>query len=75
MLVNNAGRSQRAMIVDTAVEVDQQMLQLNTMGPISLTKAVLPHMRQRKSGHILVTSSIAGKFGMYIDHGPISSRV
>ncbi|ELU00489.1 hypothetical protein CAPTEDRAFT_167067 [Capitella teleta] len=64
VLVNNAGRSQRAMICDTSIEVDREMIDINVVGQISLTKTVLPHMRKRKSGHIVVTSSLAGKMGV-----------
>ena len=63
--MNNAGRSQRAFAVDTTVEVDKQMLELNTLSVLSLSKCVLPHMIKRKKGHIAVTSSIAGKIGMF----------
>ena len=67
--MNNAGRSQRAFAVDTAVEVDKQMLELNTLSVLSLSKCVLPHMIKRQKGNIAVTSSIAGKIGMlYIYH-------
>jgi short-subunit dehydrogenase len=45
------------------VEVDRQVLEINTIGPISLTKAVLPHFIERKAGHVVFTSSIAGKIG------------
>ncbi|XP_060082989.1 dehydrogenase/reductase SDR family member 7-like [Ylistrum balloti] len=62
-LVNNAGRSQRAVISKTRFEVDQQMLAVNTLGPISLTKAVLPVFIQQNFGQVVVTSSVAGKFG------------
>lgn len=63
VLVNNAGRSQRALWANTSLDVDRQMLELNTLGPLSLTKAVLPHMAARKSGHIAVVSSIVGLMG------------
>mgnify|MGYP001556185943 CR=1 FL=1 len=63
VMVNNAGRSQRALIPDTTLDVDREMADLNTFGPISLTKALLPHMVKRKSGHFVVTSSLAGKMG------------
>ena len=62
-LVNNAGRSQRAAAVDTSVEVDQAMLNLNVVGTLSLTKAVLPEMLKRGSGMVVVISSVAGKMG------------
>ena len=63
ILVNNAGRSQRALLMDTLLEVDQEILKLNVLGTLSLTKVVLPHMFDRKSGHVVVTSSVAGKLG------------
>lgn len=63
ILVNNAGRSQRAMAADTAKEVERQMMELNALSVFSLTKKVLPHMMERKEGHIVVTSSVAGKLG------------
>ncbi|KAJ8308827.1 hypothetical protein KUTeg_013701 [Tegillarca granosa] len=63
ILVNNAGRSQRAEWISTSLEVDREMLELNVMGVLSLTKKVLPHMVKRKEGHIVNMSSVAGKFG------------
>ncbi|XP_031572268.1 dehydrogenase/reductase SDR family member 7-like [Actinia tenebrosa] len=64
ILVNNSGRSQRGLVIDTpGIAVEEAMLKLNTLAVISLTKAVLPHMVKRKSGHIVVTSSAAGKVG------------
>ena len=62
-LVNNAGRSQRASAVETSVEVDRALLELNVLGTISLTKAVLPEMLKRESGMVVVISSVAGKMG------------
>ncbi len=63
MLINNAGTSQRSFCIDTDMQVYRQMLELNVLGQIALTKAVLPLMAAQGSGHILVTSSLAGKFG------------
>ena len=64
ILVNNSGRSQRSLVVDTPnIDVDQAMMDINVIGPISLTKAVVPHMIKQKSGQIVVTSSVAGKVG------------
>ena len=65
--MNNSGRSQRSLVLDTpSIDVDQAMLDINVIGPISLTKAVLPHMIKQKSGQIVVTSSVAGKVGEYV---------
>jgi len=65
ILVNNAGRSQRSYLEKTSLEVDRALLDLNVVGPISLTKAVLPHMIERHEGQIVVVSSLAGKLGKY----------
>ena len=61
--MNNAGRSQRAAAVDTKLAVDKAMLELNTLGTLSLTKAMLPHMIKQGGGAIIVISSVAGKIG------------
>lgn len=63
--MNNAGRSQRAFVIDTDLAVDREMIELNVIAPMSLTKCVLPHMIARQQGRIVITSSIAGKIGNY----------
>lgn len=62
-LFNNAGVSSRALAIDTPVEIDKKMMDINYLGHVALTKAVLPHMIKAKKGHIVVTSSVVGKFG------------
>jgi NADP-dependent 3-hydroxy acid dehydrogenase YdfG len=66
ILVNNAGRSQRAQWERTSLAVDREMLEVNVLGVLSLTKAVLPHMWDRRRGHVVVTSSVAGKLGNHV---------
>lgn len=66
ILVNNGGNSQRATADDTDIEVARQLMEINYFGPVALTKAVLPIMKKQGSGHIVVVSSIAGKFGFYL---------
>lgn len=61
VLVNNAGRTQRAFVIDSPLEIDRELIEVNVMGPVSLTKCVLPHMLARRHGYILVTGSITGK--------------
>ena len=65
-LFNNGGLSQRGEAGETGMEVDRKIMEINYFGNIALTKAVLPYMRKQKSGHIIVISSIAGKFGFYL---------
>ncbi len=63
LLINNAGRSQRSLAKDTPLANDRSIMELNFFSPVALTKAVLPHMLKNKAGHIVVVSSISGKFG------------
>jgi dehydrogenase/reductase SDR family member 7B len=62
-LLNIGGVSQRARIDETPMWLDRKIFEGNYFGTIALTKAVLPYMIGQKSGHILATSSISGRFG------------
>ena len=64
VLVNNAGISQRSLGKDTGMEVDRRIMEVDYFAPIALTKLVLPRMIERKSGQLVVTSSVAGKYGV-----------
>lgn len=63
IMVHNAGISQRSLAKDTALHVDRAIMELDYFAVIALTKLILPSMLGRKSGHFVVTSSVAGKFG------------
>ncbi|HLJ88313.1 MAG TPA: SDR family oxidoreductase [Candidatus Angelobacter sp.] len=63
LLVHNAGVTQRSLVKDTDCSVDRRIMEINFFGPVAITKAVLPEMLERKSGHIVVVSSLVGKFG------------
>lgn len=62
-LLNIGGISQRARIDETPLWLDRKIFEINYFGTIALTKAVLPYMLSQKSGHVLATSSISGRFG------------
>lgn len=66
MLINNGGYSQRSEAIETPIEIDRQLMEVNYFSYVNLTKAVLPYMKRQKNGHIVVVSSIAGKFGFYL---------
>ena len=63
VLVNNGGISQRSFAKDTAIAVDKRIMDINYLGTVALTKAILPHFVKNKSGHFVVTTSIVGKIG------------
>ncbi len=62
VMILNAGISQRALAKDTSFEVDRNIIEVDLLGPISLTKAILPHFLERGHGHFVVVSSLVGKF-------------
>ncbi|GAB4201845.1 MAG: SDR family NAD(P)-dependent oxidoreductase [Bacteroidia bacterium] len=66
ILVNNGGVSQRAMVLETSEETERKLFEVNYFSYVKLSKAVLPYMIRQKYGHIVVMSSIAGKFGFYL---------
>ncbi len=63
ILINNGGISQRSFAKDTTIDVDRKLMEVNYFGTVGLTKYLLPHFLNRKSGHIVVVSSVTGKFG------------
>ncbi|KAI9549240.1 Dehydrogese/reductase SDR family protein 7like [Daphnia sinensis] len=64
ILINNAGIAQFSLARETHFDVDTQLINVNLLGPIALTKALLPSMTAQKSGHIVVVSSLLGKFSV-----------
>jgi len=65
-LFNNGGLSQRGEASETGLDIDRRIMEINYFGNIALAKAVLPFMQKQQSGHIIVISSIAGKFGFFL---------
>lgn len=63
VLVNNAGYGIFETFIDMPQEQFEDMMDVNYMGIVRCTQAVLPGMLQRKSGHIVNVASMAGKIG------------
>jgi dehydrogenase/reductase SDR family protein 7B len=63
VLINLGGVSQRSKITETPLWLDRKIMEINYFGTIALSKALLPYMIKQGSGHIMATSSIAGRFG------------
>jgi NADP-dependent 3-hydroxy acid dehydrogenase YdfG len=61
ILVNNAGLMALSPIERARVEDWRRMLDLNLLGLMVATRAVLPHMRGQKDGHVVNISSTAGR--------------
>jgi len=63
VLVNNAGSFYAGYFEQLTVEQIDQQLATNLIGPMNVTRAVLPVMRKQRSGHIISISSGAGLVG------------
>jgi len=63
ILVNNGGISQRALVNETDIDVDKRLMDVNYLGTVALTKAILPYFIANNGGHFVTTTSIVGKIG------------
>ena len=62
ILINNGGISQRSLIIDTDISVDKTLMEIDYLGTIALTKALLPHFVERQNGQFVTVTSLMGKF-------------
>jgi short-subunit dehydrogenase len=60
ILAANAGIAHYGRFIETDVERAEEMVKVNVLGPIYAVHAALPHMLERRRGHIVITSSGAG---------------
>jgi NAD(P)-dependent dehydrogenase (short-subunit alcohol dehydrogenase family) len=63
LLVNNAGYAAGGFTEELAIEEWRRQFETNFFGLVAVTKAVLPSMRERRSGKIVNISSISGRIG------------
>lgn len=61
VLVNSAGRGHVGAIEETTDAELRELMDLNFFAPVTLTRAVLPHMRERRSGAVVQISSMGGR--------------
>jgi NADP-dependent 3-hydroxy acid dehydrogenase YdfG len=61
ILINNAGLMPLSFVKNLKIDEWDQMVDVNIKGVLYCTAAVLPHMREAKSGHIINISSVAGR--------------
>lgn len=63
VLINNGGVSQRSLLLETDFEVDKKLIEVDYLGTVALSKALLPHFIEKQSGHFATITSLMGKFG------------
>jgi NAD(P)-dependent dehydrogenase (short-subunit alcohol dehydrogenase family) len=64
VLVNNAGYGHEGILEESSMEELVHQFSVNVFGPVAVIKAVLPHMRQRRKGHIINVTSMGGLITM-----------
>lgn len=64
ILVNNGGVSQRSTAFDTEMSALKKIMDINFYGTVSITKLLLPYFIEQDKAHIVVTSSVMGKFAI-----------
>lgn len=64
LLINNAGGGHRGTLEQLTVGELSQVMDLNFFGPVRVTKAVMPAMREARSGRIITVTSLNGVVGM-----------
>jgi dehydrogenase/reductase SDR family protein 7B len=74
MLVNNAGISQRSLAVDTVPEVYDRLIDTDLRAPIRLTQLLLPRLVERRTGTIVMISSVAGRVGPVLRTGYAAAK-
>jgi short-subunit dehydrogenase len=74
ILVNNAGVSQRGFVIDTRMDVYRQIMELDFFAPVALTQAVLPGMRDRHGGHVVMVGSVVSKVGTPLRSGYAAAK-
>jgi short-subunit dehydrogenase len=63
IIIHSGGVSQRSLALETELSVAQRIMNVNFWGTVALTQHLLPSMLSKKTGHIVVISSLVGKFG------------
>ncbi|RYZ77071.1 MAG: SDR family oxidoreductase, partial [Proteobacteria bacterium] len=64
VLVNNAGNFFAGFFEDLSTDDIEKQMSTNFLGPLKVTRAVLPVMRDQKLGHVITISSTAGLVGI-----------
>jgi NAD(P)-dependent dehydrogenase (short-subunit alcohol dehydrogenase family) len=74
VLVNNAGVLRAGTAEDTSEKTLRMVMETNFFGAVLLSRAVIPHMRVRRSGYIIMVSSLSGLAGLPGDFSYTASK-
>ncbi|KPM54121.1 alcohol dehydrogenase [Frankia sp. R43] len=74
VLVNNAGESQSGPLEELPIEAVRRLFELNVFGAIRLTQLVLPGMRERGSGCVIMIGSMLASFPLAYRSSYVASK-
>ena len=74
LLVNNAGYGRHRQFLEWEIGDIERLLQVNVLGSIYWTKALLPAMVERGSGWIVFMASVAGRIGVPDESAYVASK-
>ncbi len=63
IMIHNGGISHRGLVKDTLPEVQRRVMEIDYFSNMELTRLLLPHFLERRSGHFVAISSVMGKIG------------
>ena len=69
VMVHCGGISQRSTVLETTLEVDRRVMEVDYFGTLALTKALLPHFVEQKAGQFVVVTSLMGLFSSPLRSG------
>jgi NADP-dependent 3-hydroxy acid dehydrogenase YdfG len=64
VIINNAGYGIAGFLETVSIAEAQKLFDTNVWGPVRVLQAVLPHMRSRRKGYVINTSSTSGIRGV-----------
>jgi 3-dehydrosphinganine reductase len=65
LVINSAGITHPGYVQELSLDIFREMMEVNYFGTVYVTKAVLPGMLERGSGHIVNIASLAGVVGVF----------
>jgi NAD(P)-dependent dehydrogenase (short-subunit alcohol dehydrogenase family) len=74
VLVNNAASFEAGFFEELTPEQIERQLAVSLIGPMNVTRAVLPVMRKQRSGHLVTISSLAGLAGFEYNSAYAASK-
>lgn len=74
VLVNNAGESQLGALEELPMDAVERLFQLNVLGAVRLTQLVLPGMRERRHGRVVMVGSMLASFPLAFRSSYVASK-